>query len=159
MKLFGIEAPDLLKGVKYTGLCEIKTEEDIYTAFGKVSRFCNVWEKKYKIYANKKGIEVNEKASLAFTHRKFKENIDKDTFEKLENIIEIRTYFEHEFLYGIFEEKRGEQNVIDFDKIKADVDLCYYLICEAIDYIDNLLDDLDISSGVYHVKRTTIFDK
>ena len=158
MVLFDIEVPDLLVGVDRGTVGAVECYDDVYTAFGKVTHQCNLWEKKYKEYTEKRGFVIKKDASLWFTHKQFKGYLDDDVFNKIENVIKVRNHFEHEFLLDIFKENYGEQRIVDFNEIKNVMDLCYNLFCEGIDFVDNLIDALDLS-GTYYAKRPTIFDK
>jgi len=157
MKLFNIEVPDLLEGITPADLGKIDCFDDIFRAFGKISLTCNEWEKRYKELVKKKKIEIDEKASLAHTHRKMKDELDKQVYKSIENVIEVRTYLQHEFLPNVFGPTQSGNKEFLYDAIRENLNLSYNLFCEAIDYVDNLIDALDMS-GKYHAKRKTVFD-
>lgn len=162
MKLFDIEVPDLLEDLSPADLGGIESRDDIFRAFGIISLVCNEWEKKYKELVKRKNKNIDEKASLAHTHRKMKDELDKKVFDSIANVIEVRSYLQHEFLPSVF--PCNQTDVLTFkckeilyDEIKEKLNLCYNLFFEAIDYVDNLIDALDVS-GKYYAKRRTVFD-
>ena len=162
MKLFNIEVPDLLEGIRPADLGKIDCVDDIFRAFGKISLTCNEWEKKYKELVKKKKIEIDEKASLAHTHKKMKDELDKQVFDSIANVIEVRTYLQHEFLLDVFGLTQTDNIILNhkeflYDEIREKLNLSYNLFFEAMDYVDNLIDALDMS-GKYHAKRKTVFD-
>ena len=114
--------------------------------------------KKYKEYVKKIGIEIDEDASLRHTHKQLKERINNEVYEQIMNVILVRNHFEHEFLYDIFEKYHGELRIANFDAIKEVMDLCYNIFCDSIDYVQNLMDKLDLSD-TYHPERRTNFSK
>ena len=163
MLLFNIEVPDLLPGVDRVSVGDVNSLDDVFRAFGKITLICNEWEKKYKEYANLKELDVTDKSSLAHIHRKLEKIIDKKVYDSVMNVIDVRAHFEHEFLYSLFNYDKnslrdgGTQIAYDYKNIKTVLDLCYNLFMEGIDYVSNLIDELDLS-GNYHPHRPTIFD-
>ena len=158
IKLFNVDGlPKLLDIAHYE--FQFKDINDIFTAAGQILKLSQEWEKAYKEYAELKGVKLNglqnsslNKINNELNKAKNGKIISDEEHDNLEKIIMIKNYFMHEFFLNDFKPK-------DYDCWLADINeeltLCYNYICEAVDYVENLID----AQLCRPIKRLTIWDK
>ena len=125
---------------------------DVYKAVGKIIKHSQEWEQEYKKLATilqipikKIGITSLNKLNIAL---KKENHLSEKQYKDLEGVINKRNYINHEFFLKDF------QN--DFKEIEDILNDIQFLIFEATDVIDNLIDELQ---GNFSFRRPTIFDE
>ncbi len=126
--------------------------EDIYRAVGKIIMYSQEWEREYKKLATILQISVKniDVASLKTLNNALKKDnhLSDKQYKDLEGVINKRNYINHEFFLKDFNK--------DYEEIENILNDIQFLIFEATDMIDNLIDELE---GNYYFKRPTIFDE
>ena len=162
-KLFNVDGlPKLLDIARYE--FHVKDINGIFDAAGRILQLSQDLERAYKDYAETKGLKVKslQNSSLnKINNELHKENkgkfITDEEHDNLEKIIMVKNYFMHEFFLNDFEPKDYPKG---YDGWLADINekltLCYNYICEAVDKVNNMLDE---NSGKNQIKRPTIWDK
>lgn len=133
---------------------EIKEYNDIYKAVGKIIEASQELEQTFKRYALLKEVKLKdlETSTLNKLNNEFHQKgfYDDELYKNLKFIIDRRNYINHE----LFLELR-KTNVVDYNKVSDSLNNTLFLIFEASDLIENIIDD---SSGRLG-NRPTIFDK
>lgn len=128
--------------------------EDVYRAVGKIIMYSQEWEREYKKLATILQISVKniDVASLNTLNNALKKenHLSDKQYKDLEGVINKRNYINHEFFLKDFNKDYEEiENILN---ILNDIQ---FLIFEATDVIDNLIDELQ---GNFYFRRPTIFD-
>ncbi len=126
---------------------------DVYKAVGKIIKHSQEWEQKYKKLAtilqiSIKNIDIASLNTLNNALKKEKYLSDKE-YKDLECVINKRNYINHEFFLKDFHNRK-------FKEIENILNDIQFLIFEATDVIDNLIDELQ---GNFYFRRPTIFDE
>ncbi len=109
------------------------------------------WEREYKKLATILQIPI-KKISIASLNKlnnalKKENHLSEKQYKDLEGVINKRNYINHEFFLRDFHK--------DFKEIEDILNDIQFLIFEATDVIDNLIDELQ---GNFYFRRPTIFD-
>ena len=133
---------------------DLKEYRNIYEAVGKIIEESQELEQTFKQFAFLKKAKIDnlEIATLNRLNENFynKKFYNEEIYNKLKIIIEKRNYVNHE----LFLELR-RTNKIDYNKVSDNLNNTLFLIFEASDLIQNLIDKLNGHSG----NRPTIFDE
>ena len=125
---------------------------DVYKAVGKIIMYSQEWEQEYKKLATILQIPIKKinVASLNKLNKALKKekHLSEKQYEDLEGVINKRNYINHEFFLKDFHK--------DFKEIENILNDIQFLIFEATDVVDNLIDELQ---GNFYFRRTTIFDE
>lgn len=109
------------------------------------------WEREYKKLATILQIPI-KKISIASLNKlnnalKKENHLSEKQYKDLEGVINKRNYINHEFFLRDFHK--------DFKEIEDILNDIQFLIFEATDVMDNLIDELQ---GNFYFRRSTIFD-
>lgn len=124
---------------------------DVYKAVGKIIMYSQEWEREYKKLATILQIPI-KKISIASLNKlnnalKKENHLSEKQYKDLEGVINKRNYINHEFFLRDFHK--------DFKEIEDILNDIQFLIFEATDVMDNLIDELQ---GNFYFRRPTIFD-
>ncbi|MDE6414895.1 MAG: hypothetical protein K2K48_05730 [Anaeroplasmataceae bacterium] len=124
---------------------------DVFKAVGKIIMYSQEWEQEYKKLATILQIPIKkiDVASLNTLNNALKKenHLNEKQYRDLEGVINKRNYINHEFFLKDFHK--------DFKEIENILNDIQFLIFEATDVIDNLIDKLQ---GNCYFRRPTIFD-
>ena len=130
---------------------------DVYNAVGQIIKSAQEWEEAYKKLAAILCIpnEKIDNSSLNKLNEALKKNhfISEKDFENMKKVIKIRNYINHTFYLTDFRNEYGsyEEKIQKLTNILNDTQ---FLIFEATDVIDNMIDELEGKTTM----RPTIFD-
>ncbi|MDE6442495.1 MAG: hypothetical protein K2L12_07095 [Clostridia bacterium] len=132
--------------------------EDVYCAVGQIIQHSQEWEQEYKRLALMCNIPVKKvtKSSLNKLNDALKKlnYISQEDYKKLKTVIDIRNYINHSF-YLIDFQKSYDSYEQRLKTLEYKLNSAQFLIFEATDFIDNIIDKLQGSS----IMRPNILDK
>ncbi len=132
--------------------------DDIYNAVGRITKSAQEWEDRFKKLISELHIVADkkiEKLSLNKLNETLKKNqfINQREYENIRKVIEIRNYINHTFFLKDFNNTYNscEEKIAMLSK---NLKNAQFLIFEATDIIDNMIDKLQGKS----IMRPTVFD-